>query len=77
MKPVLEEKKTYQVQIIVRHDTLQLFVNKKRLGEVKDSSLSKGTVVLRVAGSLVRFDNLSIKARLDDNWLKKAAKDAK
>ncbi len=77
MKPELDEKKTYHVQIIARHNTLQLFVNKKLLGEVKDSTLGGGTVVLRVNGSLVRFDNLTIKAKFDESWLRKAAKSAK
>lgn len=75
--PELEEKKTYLIQIIVRHHTLQLFIDEKLLGEVKDTTLDAGTVVLRVGDSLVRFDNLTIKAHFDRNWLKKAAKNAR
>jgi serine/threonine-protein kinase len=56
ISPELEEKKTYQVQIVIRHETLQLF---------------------RVRDSHVRFDNLTIKAKFDESWLRKAAKDAK
>lgn len=77
MKPALEEKKTYLVQIIARHDTLQMFINDKLLGEVKDTTLDSGTVVLRVKNSLVYFDNLTIKANFDEGWLRKSAKDAK
>ena len=77
MKPALEEKKTYLVQIIARKGVLQLFVGEKLLGELKDSTLDKGTIALRVSGALVRFDNLEIKAGFEESWLRKAAKGAK
>jgi len=79
MKPMFEEKKTYLIQVLYRHGTLQMFINDKKIGEVeaKDSGPESGTVMLRVNESLVRFDNLTIKARLDDGWLRKAAKEAK
>lgn len=77
INPDLEEKKTYQIGINIRHDTLQLFINEKLRGEVKDSTLNSGTVVLRVRNSHVRFDNLTIKARFDETWLKKVAKESK
>jgi hypothetical protein len=79
MKPMFEEKKTYLIQVLFRHNTLQMFINEKKIGEVeaKDGSINSGTVVLRVNESLVRFDNLKIKAKLDEGWLRKAAKDAK
>ncbi len=79
MKPMFEEEKTYLIQVLYRHGTLQMFINDKKIGEVegKESGLDSGTVVLRVNESLVRFDNLKIKAKLDDGWLRKTAKDAK
>ncbi len=77
MKPKLEEGRTYLVQILVRQRTLQLFINEKLLGEVNDSQLNSGTVILRTHGTRVRFDNLIIKARLNSTWLKKASKEAK
>ena len=79
MKPMFEEKKTYLIQVLYRHGTLQMFINDKKIGEVeaKNGSTDSGTVILRVNESLVRFDNLKIKAKLDDGWLRKAAKDAK
>jgi hypothetical protein len=79
MKPMFEEKKTYLIQVLIRHNMLQVFINEKKIGEVeaKDSGPDSGTVILRVNESLVRFDNLKIKAKLDEGWLRKTAKDAK
>jgi hypothetical protein len=71
-KPRLRSEKNYHLKLARKGREITLLLDRKRIVSARDAAYNKGYVGLLILGSSAEFDQIRIRGRVSEEWLKLA-----